>query len=112
MTLEEIETLIGKSRLSEADKVAILEEADAVGIDYVIRKNCRRCYDEVLMKLFERLNSGNVNYSVDGYRLRNAGDDFTVCGVRYNNATISGQEVGTLREVVVSQLFVRDEVRG
>lgn len=111
MTKEEVEILIEKSRLSEEDKSAIIAEADARGLSYTIRKNCRRCYDNILLHIYEDMTAGTASVSADGYRLKNVRDDFTICGVRYNNALLPSLSVAELNEIVLDQLFVYDGVR-
>lgn len=112
MNKEGIEYLINKGRLTDEDKSAITDAADALGITYTIRRNCRKCYDNILLKLYEKKSSEAArNVSIDGYALRNVSDDFIVCGVRYNNVTIANLTVDGLNEVTKKQLFIYDGVR-
>ncbi|MCQ2319282.1 MAG: hypothetical protein MJZ90_10260 [Bacteroidales bacterium] len=111
MNVEEIEYLINKGRLTDEDKSAINDAADALGITYTIRRNCRKCYDNILLKLYEKRREAARNVSIDGYALRNVSDDFIVRGVRYNNVTIEKLTVDGLNELVKKQLFVYHGVR-
>lgn len=111
MNVEEIEYLINKGRLTDVDKSAITDAADALCITYTIRRNCRKCYDNILLKLYEKISEEARNVSIDGYALRNVSDDFIVCGVRYNNVTIANLTVDGLNETVKKQLFVYYGIR-
>lgn len=111
MNVEEIEYLINKGRLTDEDKSAITDAADDLGITYTIRRNCRKCYDNILLKMYDKRREAERNVSIDGYALNHVADDFIVCGVRYNNVTIANLTVDGLNEITKKQLFVYYGVR-
>ena len=106
-----IELLLNKEILEEEEKKEIREAADAAGVKYTIRKSCEKCYDSILMKLYE-INKSEIvlNISRDGYKLKEATANFRIGDVVYNNATIYGLEVGNLPASVLEAKFIKDVI--
>lgn len=105
MEIERITELIEKSRLNDAEKDEIIEAATLAGLDFVEKRNCRKCYDILLLRLFEIENAEERQTSIDGYKLKRVKDDLLIGNVRVNNATISNIEVGRFCETVRKQFF-------
>lgn len=105
MKIERITELIEKARLNEAEKDEIIEAATLAGLDFVEKRNCRKCYDDLLLRLFELEYSEERQTSLDGYKLKRVKDDLLIGNVRVNNATISKIEVGGFCETVRKQFF-------
>lgn len=108
MEQQRIEELIRKGALSEEEKQEITDAADALGISYRLKKGCRKCYEELLLKIYERVEK-KYNVSPDGYRLKDASMAFRVAGVLVTNETIKYMHVGVLHESVVARYFVKTE---
>lgn len=105
MEIERITELIEKARLNDADKDEIIEAATLAGLDFVDKRNCRKCYDNLLLRLFELENAEERQTSIDGYKLKRVKDDLLIGNVRVNNATISNIEVGGFCETVRKKFF-------
>lgn len=105
METERITELIEKARLNDADKDEIIEAATLAGLDFVEKRNCRKCYDNLLLRLFELENAEEKQTSLDGYQLKRVKDDLLIGNVRVNNATISNIEVGGFCKTVRKQFF-------
>lgn len=109
MEIGEIEYLIQKSALTANEKRAIREAADAAGLKYSVRKECRDCYERLLLRLYELAENKELNTSPDGWRFKNPRQSFQYNGVIYNNETIKGLLVGHLHPVILKANFVRSE---
>jgi hypothetical protein len=107
MEIGEIEYLIQKPSLTEAERKAIREAADAAGLKYTVRKGCRDCYERMLLRLYELAENKELNTSPDGWRFKNPRQSFQYNGVIYNNETIKGLRVGNLHPVILRANFVR-----
>lgn len=112
MDIGEIEYLIQKPSLTEAERKAIRDEADAAGLKYTVRKGCRDCYERLLLRLYELAENKELNTSPDGWRFKNPRQSFQYNGVVYNNETIKGLRVGHLHPVILKANFVRAEKEG
>lgn len=108
MEQQRIEYLIRKGVLSAEEKQEITDAADALGISYRIKKGCRKCYEEILLKIYERIEK-QYNESIDGYRLKDASIAFRVAGVLVTNETIKELNVSVLHESIVARYFVKTE---
>lgn len=108
MEQRRIEELIRKRTLSADEKNEITEAADALGIGYKLKQGCRKCYEELLLKIYERIEK-TFNKSLDGYRLKDASSAFRVAGVLVTNDTIKEMNVGVLHNSVVARYFVKTE---
>ena len=106
MEIKRINELIEKPSLTAEEKKEIREAADAIGLEYTIKKGkfCRECYEKILLKLYE-LNQPEKNKSKDGYVLRNIRNAFRIGGFLVNNSTISEIEVGKFNPAIINQLF-------
>ncbi|MBO7540469.1 MAG: hypothetical protein J6T33_02270 [Bacteroidales bacterium] len=107
MEIGEIEYLIQKPSLTEAERKAIREAADAAGLKYTVRKECRVCYERLLLQLYELAEHKELNTSLDGWRFKDIRHSFQYGGVIYNNETIKGLRVGHLHPVIIKANFVR-----
>ena len=112
MEIGEIEYLIQKPSLTEAERKAIRDAADAAGLKYTVRKGCRACYERLLLRLYELAENKELNTSPDGWRFKNPRQSFQYNGVIYNNETIKGLRVGHLHPVILKANFVRAEKEG
>lgn len=108
MEQSRIEILIRKRTLSADEKKEITEAADALGIRYKLKRGCAKCYEELLLNIYERIEK-TFNVSLDGYRLKDASKAFRAAGVLVTNETIKEMNVGCLHEGVVSRYFVKTE---
>lgn len=106
MTEERINRLITKKSLTTAEREEVRAAADEAGITYTIKKGCRTCYEQVLVKLYE-VTVKDMATSKDGYKFKRAGMSFVVAGKVYSNATIADMEVGKLHPVIRSTYFVK-----
>ena len=117
MDEQRIEELMAKSRLTQDEKNEITRAADALGIEYTLKGNCRACYDKLLTKLYEAVRGEDskpeseakptANVSRDGWRLKNPQTAFRMAGVLWNNDTIREREVGGINPFVRSKYFVK-----
>lgn len=119
MEIKKIEELIKKKSLSKEDKAAITAAADAAGMDYKITShNCRKCYDGILLKLFEAANTAAAaanaapegsrcgsRCSRDGWRFKRPYKRFMIGGVIYHEGNIQDFEVGTMHPFVRNYYF-------
>lgn len=105
MEIERITELIEKARLNDAEKDEIIEAATLAGLDFVEKRNCRKCYENLLLRLFELENAEKKQTSLDGYKLKRVKDDLLIGNVRINNATIANIEVDGFCETVRKKFF-------
>ena len=117
MEKEIIEELMAKERLSQDEKKEITAEADALGIEYTLKGNCRACYDKLLTKIYEAVKGTEskpeseakptANVSRDGWRLKNPQTAFRMAGVLWDNETIKERKVGGIHPFVRAKYFVK-----
>lgn len=108
---------MAKERLSQDEKKEITGAADALGIEYTLKGNCRACYDKLLMKLYEAVrgeegepkaeSKPTANVSKDGWRLKDVNTAFRMGGVLWNNDTIKGINVGGIHPFVRAKYFIK-----
>lgn len=110
---------MAKDRLSQYEKNEITSAADAMGIEYTLKGNCRACYDKLLTKLYEAVRGAEsvpeksaegkptANASKDGWRLKDVNTAFRMAGVLWNNDTIKEREVGGIHPFVRAKYFVK-----
>lgn len=108
MTLERIEKLITQRELTISQRIEVKKAADEAGIEYHIKSNCQnRCYERLLVKLYEHIASENMkrNLSKDGWRLKSATETFMWQGHIVSNANIKGLTVGAIPSIVRETFF-------
>lgn len=105
MTIERINELITRRALTTAEREEIRGAADNAGIKYTVKKGCRTCYENILLKLYEA-QAQDLNTSVDGYKLKRASISFRLGDTVYNNETIKRLNVGHLHPIIISTYFV------
>lgn len=113
MNYDELENLINKQRYTAEDKMALRNAADAAGIKYTLRKDCKSCYEKIALALYERLREDSCHaVSADGFRFQKAGDSFKINGEIWNEATLAGRLVGVLPVSVIALYFekVREDL--
>lgn len=100
---------MSKRSWSIEDRAEIKRAADEAGIPYTIRGNCRRCYEKILLALYELDEATpKIGISLDGWRLRTPSQAFRLQGVLFDNRTIRSMEVGHLPAIVLRTLFTRE----
>lgn len=106
MKKSRIEQLLDRRALRNEEKEEILKAADAAGLEYRIRKGCSmRCYEGLLLRLYEKATKEERNVSKDGWRLKLATEIFAWQGHIVSNANIKGMTVGAMPSVVVETFF-------
>lgn len=108
MNSERIEQLLMKNTLNKKEKAEIEEAAKKEGITYTIKQNCKTCWQDLLLKLFEHCPK-NFNVSKDGYRFKVFGRSFKLLGVIYDNENIKDKYIGKLHPNVIKTYFVKVE---
>lgn len=112
MTLERIEYLLDRRALRNEEKEEIIKAADAAGLEYRIRKGCSmRCYEGLLLRLYEKATKEERNVSKDGWRLKSATETFMWQGHIVSNANIKSLKVGAMPSIVVETFFEKAERR-
>lgn len=106
MKKSRIEQLLDRRALRNEEKEEILKAADAAGLEYRIRKGCSmRCYEGLLLRLYEKATKEERNVSKDGWRLKSATEAFMWQGHIVSNANIKGRIVGVMPSIVVETFF-------
>lgn len=106
MEKSRIKQLLDRRALRNEEKEEILKAADAAGLEYRIRKDCSmRCYEGLLLRLYEQANKEERNVSKDGWRLKSASESFAWQGHIVSNANIKGLKVGAMPSIVVETFF-------
>lgn len=106
MEKSRIEQLLDRRALRNEEKEEILKAADAAGLEYRIKKGCSmRCYEGLLLRLYEKATKEERNVSKDGWRLKSATDRFAWQGYIVSNANIKGLKVGAMPSIVVETFF-------
>lgn len=113
MELRDLETIINKAKMTKEDKNLLRAEADRLGIEYVMKKGCKSCWDKLITKLYEAMRHDTLNVSADGYRFKRHGMGFrTHGGEVYTNDNIRTKTVGKLNACIISSYFVKVEDDG
>lgn len=107
MEKERIEKLLNKAKLTADDRAEIRREADKMGISYTVKKGCRKCYERILLKMYEAMTQAPAEVSLDGWSLKDTRQSFRVGGKLYNNATIKTMRIGNLHPLVLNRWFVK-----
>lgn len=107
MEKERIEKLLNKAKLTADDRAEIRREADKMGISYTVKKGCRKCYERILLKMYEAMTQAPAEVSLDGWSLKDTRQSFRVGGKLYNNATIKTMIIGNLHPLVLNRWFVK-----
>lgn len=107
-----IERLLNKARLTADDRAEIRREADGMGITYTVKKGCRKCYERILLKMYEAMTEVPASVSLDGWSLKDTRQSFRVGGKLYNNETIKTMRIGILHPLVLNRFFVKVESDG
>ena len=108
MEIERLEYLIKQKELTYNQRNELKKAADEAGIEYITKSKCSsRCYERLILKLYEHLTAGQMvrNVSKDGWRLKSATESFAWQGHIVSNANIKGMTVGAMPSVVVETFF-------
>lgn len=99
---------MSKKSWSIDDRAEIKRAADEAGIHYTIKGSCQRCYEKILLALYELDEAtSEIGVSLDGWKLRTPSQAFRLQGVLFDNMTIRAMEVGHLPALVLRTLFER-----
>lgn len=107
MERERIEKLLNKARLTADDRAEIRREADGMGIKYTVKKGCRKCYERILLKMYEAVTEMPAEVSLDGWSLKDPRQSFRVGGKLYNNETIKTMRIGMMHPFVLNRFFTK-----
>lgn len=108
MEIERLEYLIKQKELTYNQRNELKKAADEAGIEYITKSKCSsRCYERLILKLYEHLTAGQMvrNVSKDGWRLKSATETFMWQGHIVSNANIKGRIVGVMPSIVVETFF-------
>lgn len=95
--------------LTREMKAEIKAAADAAGMEYTIKGNCRGCYEKILLRLWESVEVEAIE-SADGWVMKDPKHSFrTFSGELWTNADMAGREVAGLHPNIRDNYFVKKE---